>query len=117
MFTDASSFAGSGVMLHSQNQVAHVMFDDFVKSQSFTYRELKALHNALLSFTPFLLGKFLKVYTGNQNIVRIMSKGTVRLLQFLAREIFDFCIVHDIVHSRDLKTQQFISWPIFMKYR
>ena len=31
MSTDASSFAGSGAMLHSQNQVAHVMFDDFVR--------------------------------------------------------------------------------------
>ena len=40
----------------------------------------------------------MKVYTDNQNIVRIVSKGsTVRLLQLLAREIFDFCIVHDIV--------------------
>ena len=58
---------------------------------------MKVLHNALVSFTPFLLGKFMKVYTDNQNIVRIMSKGTVRLLQLLAREIFDFCIVHDIV--------------------
>ena len=98
MFTDASNFAGAGVLLHSQNQVSHLMFDEFVKSQSSTFRELKALHNALLSFSPFLLGKFVKVYTDNQNVVRIVSKGsTVRSLQLLARKIFDFCLIRDIV--------------------
>ena len=40
----------------------------------------------------------MKVYTDNQNIVRIVSKGsTVRLLQLLATEIFEFRIVHHIV--------------------
>ena len=74
------------------------MFDEFVKSQSSTFRELKAIHNALLSFSPFLLGKFVKVYTDHQNVVRIVSKGsTVRSLQLLARKIFDFCLIRDIV--------------------
>ena len=98
MFTDASNFAGAGVLLHSKNQISHCMFDDFVKSQSSTYRELKALQNALVSFKSFISGKFVKVYSDNQNTVRIVSKGsTVSLLQLLAREIFDFCMIHNVV--------------------
>ena len=23
----------------------------------------------------------------------------------------------ELIHSRDLKTQQFMSWPVFLKYR
>ena len=40
MFTDASNFAGAGILLHSRDLVAHFMFDEFDKKQSSTYREL-----------------------------------------------------------------------------
>ena len=30
---------------------------------------------------------------------------------------FPILVVFQKIHSRDLKTQQFISWPIFMQYR
>ena len=38
MFTDASNFAGAGILLHSQDLVAHFVFDEFDKTQSSTYR-------------------------------------------------------------------------------
>ena len=63
LFTDASSFAGAGVLLHSKNQVAHCMFNQHDKLQSSTYRELKALQFALVAFSQFLAGKFVKVYS------------------------------------------------------
>ena len=88
LFTDASSFVGAGVLLHSQNQVAHCMFNQHDKLQSSTYRELKALQFALVAFSHFLAGKFVKVYSDNQNVVRITSKGrTVKSLQIIARQI------------------------------
>ena len=98
LFTDASSFAGAGVLLHSQNQVAHCMFNQHDKLQSSTYRELKALQFALVAFSHFLAGKFVKVYSDNQNVVRITSKGsTVKSLQIIAREIFYFCFIKSII--------------------
>ena len=98
LFTDASSFAGAGVLLHSLNQVAHCMFNQHDKLQSSTYRELKALQFALVAFSHFLAGKFVKVYSDNQNVVRITSKGsTVKSLQITARQIFDFCLIKSII--------------------
>ena len=35
MFTGASNFAGAGILLHSQDLVAHFMFDQTDKKQSF----------------------------------------------------------------------------------
>ncbi|MEW8542467.1 MAG: reverse transcriptase domain-containing protein [Candidatus Thiodiazotropha sp.] len=98
MFSDASNFAGAGVLLHSQNIVSHAMFDEFDKMQSSTYRELKALYLALVSFRAFLSGKLVKAYSDNQNVVRITSKGsTVKLLQSVARAIFDICFTNNII--------------------
>lgn len=98
IFCDASNFAGAGILLQSRVRVAHFMFDKLVQAQSSTYRELIALHQALLSFSRYLNGKFVKVYSDNQNIVRITSKGsTVKSLQVVARQIFDFCLSNGIV--------------------
>lgn len=39
IFSDASSFAGAGVLLQPRNRVAQFMFDDFDKKQSSSDRE------------------------------------------------------------------------------
>lgn len=98
LFVDASDFAGAGVLLSSSNQISHVMFQGYECVQSSTFRELRALQHALSSFRKILSGKFVKVYTDNQNVVRICSTGSSKVdLQIIARAIFQFCVNNDII--------------------
>lgn len=93
MFVDASDRAGAGVLLCSENKVSHCMFSESEIKSSSTFRELRALNHALLSFRPVLTGKLVKVYTDNQNIVRIVNCGSTKVvLQELAKRIFDTAI-------------------------
>lgn len=93
VFVDASNRAGAGVLLCSQNKVSHCMFSESEIASSSTFRELRALEHALLSFAPELKGKLVKVYTDNQNIVRIVNCGSTKVdLQTLAKNIFDLAL-------------------------
>ena len=65
--------------------------------KSSTFRELRAVEFSLKSFSTQLHGKFLKLYTDNQNVVRIISVGsTVHDLQKLAISIFQICITANV---------------------
>jgi hypothetical protein len=72
VFTDASSFAGAAVTLESVNKVVHCMFSEQEIRESSTFRELKAVQFAIESLKATLSGKFVKLYTDNQNVVRIV---------------------------------------------
>ena len=110
VFADASSHAGAAVMLESVNQVVHCMFDDNTINESSTFRELKAVQYAICSLKSLLSCKFVKLYTDNQNVVRIVSVGSMnRKLQDLAVQIFNMCIEFKICLDvawvpRDLNT-------------
>ncbi|XP_072043483.1 uncharacterized protein, partial [Amphiura filiformis] len=59
---------------------------------SSTWRELKAVHTALLSFAPVIKGKMVKLHTDNQGVVAISAKGSMNLeLQNIAVDIFNVC--------------------------
>ena len=65
--------------------------------KSSTFRELRAVEFSLKSFSTQLHGKFMKLYTDNQNVVRIISVGsTVHDLQKLAISIFQICITANV---------------------
>lgn len=97
VFTDASDFAAAGVLLQSQNQIVRVMFDENEKKQSSTYRELKAVEFTLKSFNSQLRSRFVKLYTDNQNVVRIINVGSMkRELQEIALSIFQMCLSFSI---------------------
>ena len=97
MFTDASNFAGAAVLLETEKKYSRCMFDEIEASESSTFRELKAVEFSLRSFSTILTGKFVKLYTDNQNVVRIINVGsTVSKLQQLAISIFQICISKNI---------------------
>ena len=97
VYSDASDYAAAGVLLQSNNEVVHVMFDESDKNQSSTYRELKAVQFVLLSLRSHLSGRFVKLYTDNQNVVRIINVGSMKIeLQKIALLIFELCLRYSI---------------------
>ena len=61
------------------------MWDKEDRIKSSTWRELKAVKNILESLQLMLCGKLIKLYTDNQNVVKIVQKGSMKLdLQVIA---------------------------------
>jgi hypothetical protein len=98
LFTDASNYATAGVLLQSKNEVVHVMFDENEIKQSSTFRELKAVEFVLRTLHSHLSGRFVKLYSDNQNVVRIVNIGSMkRELQNITFSIFEQCLSFNIV--------------------
>ena len=98
IYTDASDYAGAGVLLDSVTQTFHCMWDEWTQSQSSTFRELKAVNLVLNTFEEKLKNKFVKLYSDNQNVVRIAKTGSLKpLLQTLAFSIYKNCLEHNRV--------------------
>ena len=73
------------------------MWDEFITLQSSTYRELEAVGLVLLSFGEQLRNKFVKLYSDNQNVVRITHIGSMKPeLQSLACSIYKTCLIFNI---------------------
>ena len=93
VFTDASNYAADYVLLQEKNQAVHVMFNNHEKQQSSTFRELKAVEFVLKSLSSKLDRKHVKLYTDNQNVVRIVNTGSMKIdLQKIAFSIFELCV-------------------------
>ena len=68
------------------------MLNDFESIQNSTWREMKAIEQALSSFKLQFSDKSLKWYTDNQNCLRIVQAGNMNEpLQSLAYSIFSIC--------------------------
>ncbi|VDI58027.1 Hypothetical predicted protein [Mytilus galloprovincialis] len=75
IYSDASEYAGAGFTV-GDNHIVHFMWDKEDRIKSSTWRELKAVKNILESLQLMLCGKLVKLYTDNQNVVKIVQKGT-----------------------------------------
>ncbi|XP_072028268.1 uncharacterized protein [Amphiura filiformis] len=100
VFTDASS-TGFGAIIasdgNSSTKSCVHSWNEGEKLKSSTWRELKAVHTALLSFAPVIKGKMVKLHTDNQGVVAISAKGSMNLeLQNIAVDIFNVCKMFSI---------------------
>ena len=59
---------------------------------------MKTVANNIQSLKNYLSGKFVKIYTDNQNVVSIVNKGSMKPeLQDIVLHIFHMCITNNIV--------------------
>ena len=76
--TDASQFAGGGLTV-GDNKIVHFMWEKQDRDKSSTWRELKTVANNIQSLKNDLSGKFVIIYTDNQNVVSIVNKGSIKV--------------------------------------
>ena len=68
------------------------------RAKSSTWRELKTVSNVLESLYDDLKGKMVKLYTDNQNVVKIVIKGSLKPeLQNISLHIFHLCLSYNIL--------------------
>ena len=97
VYTDASGYACAGYTVETVHQVVHKMWSDEEAVKSSTFRELKAVFITLTSLVHSFENRLVKVFTDNQNVVKIINAGSMKSeLQDLAIEIFNFCLRHGI---------------------
>ena len=97
VYTEASSFACAGFAVETYTTVVHKMWSSEEALKSSTYRELKAVFITLFFLQEVFQNRLVKMYTDNQNVVRITNTGSMKLeLQSLAIEIFNLCIRKNI---------------------
>ena len=90
-FTDASSYAGAGYVVHFSDNIVHRMWTNEERLKSSTWRELKAVVLTLKGFSDNFQNKFVKLFTDNQNVARIYEVGSMKKdLHELVLEIFIF---------------------------
>ncbi|CAC5384810.1 unnamed protein product [Mytilus coruscus] len=97
VYTDVSSFAAACYTVETFKKVVHKMWTYEEKQKSSTYRELKAVLITLISLMKYFHSRLVKIYTDNQNVVRIITAGSMNAeLQVLAIEIFNLCVQNSI---------------------
>jgi hypothetical protein len=70
--------------------------DDRIMSSS--WREMKALEYAIDFFPDQLYNRFVKIYSDNQNVIRILNQGSTKCpLQTIAIQFFDLCVQRSIL--------------------
>ncbi|XP_069112417.1 uncharacterized protein [Argopecten irradians] len=93
VYSDASNTGYGGYVVDTPNGTAHGMWSDAEKEQSSTWRELTAVRNVFMSMEHLLRDKRVKWFTDNQNVVRIVSRGSMKpCLQEIAYTIFRTCL-------------------------
>ena len=95
IYSDASDIAAGACTVELKSKFFHKMWNSVEKVQSSTWREMKAIELALSSFKD--QGKTIKWFTDNQNCVKIVKSGSMKLeLQKLARSIYSTCVTNSI---------------------
>ena len=95
---DASqSGYGAHITFGSDRKFCSGMWSSFERAKSSSFRELMVIFLALKSFQSFIMGKKVKIFSDNQNVVRIVHNGSsVAHLQQIAVDIFSFCLTNSV---------------------
>ncbi len=98
--TDASDIGWGGLTLSGVTYVAHEYFSAWKAIQSSTYRDLLGVNRCLQALLDRCKGKFVVLQVDVVNLLGMINRGSPELpLNFLARELFWFCILHTITIS------------------
>lgn len=101
VYSDASDHA-CGSFIQNENKVFHQNWSPAERTKSSTWRELKTVELALISFAPSLHSMRIAWFTDNANVASIVHSGSkVPELQDLALRIFHVCVSFGI--SLELK--------------
>lgn len=93
VYSDASDTGFGGYSVENPHSIAHGMWSDTEKRNSSTWKELTAVYKVFSSLYKLLQGKNVKWLTDNQNVVRIVSRGSTKtVLQKIALDIFNICL-------------------------
>lgn len=97
VYSDASSTGYGGYIVENPANIAHGMWSDSEKLLSSTWRELTAVKKVLFSISDYVKGKGIKWFTDNQNVVNIISKGSMKChLQDIALDIYKQCLHYNL---------------------
>ena len=97
VYSDASSTGYGGYIVENPDSIAHGMWSDSEKLLSSTWRELTAVKKVLFSLSDYVKGKRIKWFTDNQNVVNIISKGSMKChLQDIALDIYKQCLNYNL---------------------
>jgi len=93
IYSDASSLAAGAFSVEVESKIFHKMWTLEESVQSSTWRELKSIELALISYKTSFSGKVIKWFTDNQNCVKIVNTGSMKEdLHIIARSIFSICL-------------------------
>ena len=88
---------GASLIMGNEQNFCSGMWDVNDICQSSTFRELKAIFLALVSFVNLIKNCKVKIFTDNQNAVRIVHCGSrLAHLQEVSLQIFNFCLCNRI---------------------
>lgn len=92
VYSDASNVACAAYTVEIESKIFHQMWTESESTKSSTWKEMRAIEQALLSYQKVFEGKTLKWFTDNQNCVKIVKSGSMKFeLQELAKSIFSVC--------------------------
>lgn len=99
VYSDASEQGYGGYIISGkQNLVCQGQWEVEESTKSSTWRELKAVHNMLLSVGSALKGHKVQWHTDNQNVVRLMARGSMKPdLHTVVEDIVYMCTKHHVV--------------------
>ena len=99
VYSDASAQGYGGYVISDKDKlICQGQWASDEKAESSTWRELKAVHNMLLSVGSTLQGHKLQWHTDNQNITRIIHRGSMKTnLQEIVEDVVHLCTKYHIV--------------------
>ena len=97
VYSDASKTGYGGFCVNSNCGISHGQWSHEESRMSSTWRELKAVHNIMISMIRLLQNRNVKWYTDNKNVEHIVNKGSMKgHLQSIAWDIYNDCVKHGI---------------------
>ena len=102
LFSDASAVGGAAHLADQTKVFSYSAWTAEEAARSSTWRELQTVYVALSSMIPLLKQKAVLFYTDNQNVVRILQKGSSKAdLQAIVMKLFLTAMQHGISVSAD----------------